>query len=779
MAVVEPDRFDKADGVGFADLPRSLPPSDVHSEGVEHGSAGSTDGRGNGCVGAADRLWRGVPPGLVHGGQIMEPAIATQSSAAKESVRPTRRAMISSMGRRRTNGRSVVMLGDSLTAGGRWSTLLRSTAVLNEGHPGLTACELVVPARRVAARSPRAVILMAGTNDIRDGNPPDRVVIGLTQILEHLVSASPLTEVVIQSVLPRHPRGDKVAAMNQAIERLARDRSVTYLDLYPYFDCGDGRAPRHRDDRRHTPDTRGVRAVGAAASADRRPVPHEVTRHYHPRGDYYGRARVEGSSVKIRISLVVAALAVLATISAVDAPDAKAVAGFGDVEAGRYFSVPVQWMVDNDITTGTSPTCFSPADPVTRGQAAAFLYRIADEPSGAPAHPFDDVTSEWQQAPVSWMAASGITTGTSPTTYSPADTLTRGELAALLHRASGNPPAAPTTFPDVVRDWQIVAVGWLEQEGITTGTSPTTFSPESTVTRGEFATFAYRWQGSPTTTVDPASPSCNGSTPTTTTTTPSPDDPLPAPTDAVSEIDWWGCWRAEQARDANGSTPTNGERVSTLPNCASGPSSVGGQGTMSETGNDRPVYRPAGANGHPAIEFSYEGPNERESTLLRTNGGAPWAGSDVLEGGPGVTLAWIGMTTDVASHDTKYFVSGLSSSHSAPLLIVRADGFNRFDAWAGGRQVMESSNDTIVDYVVHGVIVYFAPDGSIEIDNSDFGSFDSEVWGEVVGLTLGNKYDQGFSGTDHQFVFLGLHSGPMSQADRDTFWAYLAHVREG
>lgn len=480
--------------------------------------------------------------------------------------------------------------------------------------------------------------------------------------------------------------------------------------------------------------------------------------------------------MKTRISLVVAALALLATISAVDTPDAEAVAGFGDVDDERYFTVPVQWMVDNDITMGTSPTCFSPFDPVTRGQAAAFLYRIAEEPPGAPSHPFEDVTSDWQQAPVSWMAASGITTGTSPTTYSPADTLTRGELAALLHRASGSPPAAPTTFPDVVRDWQIVPVGWLEQEAITTGTSPTTFSPESTVTRAEFATFTYRWQHSPPTTVDPSSPSCNGSTPIP----PDPDDPLPAPTDAVSEVDWWGCWRAEQARDAGGSTPTNGERVSTLPNCASGSDSVGSQGTMSESGNDRPVYRPNGANGHPSIEFSYEGPVSEQSTLLQTNGGVPWSGSDVLAGEQGVTVAWIGMATDAASHTIKYVVSGLDNSSEYPQLIIEGDGTNRFQGWGGSGDLMLSSGGVITDYVVHGVIAYFAPDGSIEVDNSDLRTGqNTPVSGSVEGLTLGNWFNQGFSTTDHQFVFLGLHEGPMSQADRDTFWAYLAHVRQG
>ena len=125
------------------------------------------------------------------------------------------------------------------------------------------------------------------------------------------------------------------------------------------------------------------------------------------------------------------------------ASTAGGVAGFGDVASGRFYTAPVQWMVDNDITTGTSPTCFSPEDPVTRGQVAAFMWRMEGFPGGSPPHPFSDVVKDWQQEPVSWMADLGVTTGTSPTTYSPDDDLTRGQLAALLHRLAGSPPAPP------------------------------------------------------------------------------------------------------------------------------------------------------------------------------------------------------------------------------------------------------------------------------------------------------------------------------------------------
>jgi hypothetical protein len=195
------------------------------------------------------------------------------------------------------------------------------------------------------------------------------------------------------------------------------------------------------------------------------------------------------------------------------------VAGFGDVPAQRFYTEAVQWMVDNDITTGTSPTCFSPDDAVTRGQAAAFMWRMEGE-ADAPPHPFSDVVRAYQQDPVSWMADQGITTGTSATTFSPEATMTRGQLAAFLHRLAGNPGGSPVhPFDDVVSPWQQDPVSWMYDQGITTGTSATTFSPNEVVTRGQLATFFYRYKGNPAVSVDSASPDC-GPPATTTTTAP-------------------------------------------------------------------------------------------------------------------------------------------------------------------------------------------------------------------------------------------------------------------
>ena len=155
------------------------------------------------------------------------------------------------------------------------------------------------------------------------------------------------------------------------------------------------------------------------------------------------------------------------------APSAFGVAGYGDVDADRYFTEAVQWAVDAGVA-GIDGACFSPDEPVTRGEAAVFIWRMQGRPSGS-AHSFVDVVADWQQAPVSWMSEVGITTGTSPTTFSPDVQLTRAHIAGFLYRLAGEPSASAHSFVDVVADWQQAPVSWMSEVGITTGMSPTTF----------------------------------------------------------------------------------------------------------------------------------------------------------------------------------------------------------------------------------------------------------------------------------------------------------------
>jgi S-layer homology domain len=207
---------------------------------------------------------------------------------------------------------------------------------------------------------------------------------------------------------------------------------------------------------------------------------------------------------RLRGAAIVAAMVGGLTVGASPASGA---AGFGDVGPATFYTEAVQWMVDNDITTGTGPGCFSPGDTVTRGQAAAFMWRMEGRPA-AVAHSFVDISASWQDDAVSWMAATGVTTGTSAVTYSPDDPLTRGQLAALLWRLADNPSAVPHSFGDVTAPWQQGAVSWMAASGITTGTSAVTFSPDAPVTRGQLAAFFWRYKDEPAVSVDSSSPAC-------------------------------------------------------------------------------------------------------------------------------------------------------------------------------------------------------------------------------------------------------------------------------
>ncbi len=193
---------------------------------------------------------------------------------------------------------------------------------------------------------------------------------------------------------------------------------------------------------------------------------------------------------------------------------AGAVAGYGDVPEGAWYTEAVQWAVDNGITGGSGP-CFGPDVVVSRGEAAAWIYTMEGQPDPGGPHPFSDVTEASQQDAISWMANAGITTGTTPTTFAPDEALQRGQAAAFLHRLAGEPSAPPHGFNDVVAPWQQASVSWMVHAGIATGTTPTTFAPDATLTRGRLITFLYRSQGEPGVTVDPATPHCDPAADTT------------------------------------------------------------------------------------------------------------------------------------------------------------------------------------------------------------------------------------------------------------------------
>lgn len=135
---------------------------------------------------------------------------------------------------------SIVMLGDSITEQADWNSLLPGLPVVNQGHSGFTTEQLVPIARSVGAARPRAVLVLTGTNDIRDGRAPEWTASHLGRLIDTLEQQSPDTTVIVQTVLPRSDHPAEVIATNAAIRAVAASRGLGTLDLYEPFDDGAG-----------------------------------------------------------------------------------------------------------------------------------------------------------------------------------------------------------------------------------------------------------------------------------------------------------------------------------------------------------------------------------------------------------------------------------------------------------------------------------------------------------------------------------------------------------
>ena len=169
---------------------------------------------------------------------------------------------------------------------------------------------------------------------------------------------------------------------------------------------------------------------------------------------------------------------------------------FVDVATGSYYEDAVDWAVENGITKGTDDTHFSPDGICTRAQAVTFLWRTAGSPNPETrAMPFTDVpVGSYYYDAVLWAVENGITKGTSDTTFSPNMTCSRAQIVAFLWRSEKSPAAGTANpFADVKSTaYYADAVLWAVKENITKGTTSTTFSPNADCTRAQIVTFLWR-----------------------------------------------------------------------------------------------------------------------------------------------------------------------------------------------------------------------------------------------------------------------------------------------
>lgn len=169
---------------------------------------------------------------------------------------------------------------------------------------------------------------------------------------------------------------------------------------------------------------------------------------------------------------------------------------FNDVRQSDYFCDAVQWAVDQDVTSGTSTTTFSPNTSCTRAQAVTFLWRSAGKPEPQnTGGTFSDVQAgSYYEKAVQWAVENGVTAGTSEKTFSPNATCTRAQIVTFLYRAAGSPAVSGESGFSDVKESQFYtdSVQWAVENEITSGTGKNTFSPSNNCTRGQIVTFLYR-----------------------------------------------------------------------------------------------------------------------------------------------------------------------------------------------------------------------------------------------------------------------------------------------
>ena len=187
------------------------------------------------------------------------------------------------------------------------------------------------------------------------------------------------------------------------------------------------------------------------------------------------------------------------TVKAVFMDDNTMLNFFTDVHAEDYYYDAVLWAAQKGITGGMSDTLFAPNAACTRAQIVTFLWRAAGSPEPKQLSTFGDVPADAYYAKaVAWAVENGITDGTSDTTFAPGTICTRAHGVTFLSRAAkANTASGNSNFADVdANAYYASAVKWAVDNGITNGISSSLFGPDSSCTRAQIVTFLYRmYQG--------------------------------------------------------------------------------------------------------------------------------------------------------------------------------------------------------------------------------------------------------------------------------------------
>lgn len=167
---------------------------------------------------------------------------------------------------------------------------------------------------------------------------------------------------------------------------------------------------------------------------------------------------------------------------------------FADVATDAYYYEAVKWAAEQGITGGTGSGLFSPDYTCTRAQIVTFLWRAAGSPEPKAMSGFSDVPeNSYYAKAVAWAVENGITVGTSSTTFSPEATCTRAQSVTFLFRAAKASADGTPAFSDVTANaYYAEAVKWATDNGITNGIGGGLFGPGNDCTRAQIVTFLWR-----------------------------------------------------------------------------------------------------------------------------------------------------------------------------------------------------------------------------------------------------------------------------------------------
>lgn len=167
---------------------------------------------------------------------------------------------------------------------------------------------------------------------------------------------------------------------------------------------------------------------------------------------------------------------------------------FADVSADAYYYEAVKWASENGVTGGIGENLFGANLPCTRAQIVTFLWRAAGSPEPKGMSGFVDVSADAYYAKaVAWAVEQGIVSGTSATTFSPDAVCTRAQSVAFLYRAFGEKVNKAAGFSDVSADaYYADAVAWAVENGVASGIGGGLFAPDQDCARGQIVAFLYR-----------------------------------------------------------------------------------------------------------------------------------------------------------------------------------------------------------------------------------------------------------------------------------------------